>query len=375
MEVSDKALLPIANKVLSGERLSENDAVVLYQSKDIHAIGAMAKIKRMHLHGEKTFFVYNRHINYTNICINRCRFCAFSREPGKPGGFVLQPKDIADILSKEQNASISEIHVVGGINPELPFSYYLDLLSTIREILPHAVIKAFTAVEIDHLSRISGLGLKETIKHLKDAGLGMVPGGGAEVLTKRIHDRLFPNKIDATRWLEVVREIHLSGLTSNATMLYGHLENIRERVTHLFLLRNLQDETGGFSAFIPLAFHPKNTKLSDLPGTTGFDDLKNIAISRLVLDNFDHIKAYWVMLGEKTAQIALHFGADDFDGTIVEEKISHMAGATSAVGLTPQEIIRLIKAAGFTPVLRDAFYNELKQYKDNNPVQPGQEIK
>ncbi|MBU4463294.1 MAG: CofH family radical SAM protein, partial [Proteobacteria bacterium] len=217
--------------------------------------------------------------------------------------------------------------------------------------------KAFTAVEIDHISRIANLSLDETIISLKNAGVSMAPGGGAEVMSNRVKKRLFPKKIDGKRWLEIMEKLHGAGIISNATMLYGHIETIEERVDHLIRLRNLQDKTGGFSAFIPLAFHSKNTKLSQIPATTAFDDLKNIATARLMLDNFDHIKAYWVMIGEKMAQVALSFGADDLDGTIIEEKITHMAGAKSAKGLPREQIKHLISSAGFTPVERDSFYN------------------
>jgi aminodeoxyfutalosine synthase len=249
--------------------------------------------------------------------------------------------------------------MVGGLNRSLPFDYFTDLLKMIRTVRPNATIKAFTAVEIDYLSKLSGLSLEDTVKVLKDAVLMMMPGGGAEVMSDRVHDQLFPKKIGKDRWLEVTEAVHRTGLTTNATMLYGHIETIEERITHLLTLRDLQDRTSGFSAFIPLSFHSKNTKLSHIPPTTAFDDLKTIAIARLMLDNIPHIKAYWVMIGEKLAQTALFFGADDLDGTIVEERISHTAGATSAKGLTRTAMIRLITSAGLVPVERDSFYNDV----------------
>ncbi|MDO9265331.1 MAG: aminofutalosine synthase MqnE [Desulfosalsimonadaceae bacterium] len=354
--ITDPRLVPIEEKVNAGIRLDAADGLVLYQSHDIISIGRLSDSVRRKRHGNKAFFVYNQHVNYTNVCINHCRFCAFSRNKGEDGAYTMTVDDVAEKLNARIDEPIREIHMVGGINPVLPFEYYLDLLKTIRGIRPDVTIKAFTAVEIDHLARISGLSLEDTIRKLKSAGLAMVPGGGAEVLSSRVHDKLFPRKIGHERWLEVVGKIHKAGLTSNATMLYGHIETIEERVAHLIQLRDLQDKTHGFTAFIPLAFHSKNTRLSHLPATTAHDDLKAVAVARLMLDNFDHIKAYWVMIGEKLAQIALNFGADDLDGTIIEEKITHMAGATSSKGLTRESIQDMIRSGGFEPVERDSFY-------------------
>jgi len=354
--MTDPQLTPVLEKVSAGVRLDAADALALYHSHDIIGIGHLADSVRRKRHGNKAFFVYNQHVNYTNVCVNHCRFCAFSRRKGEDGGYVMTVDDVAEKLMARIDEPIREIHMVGGINPDLPFSYYLDLMKTIRTIRPDATIKAFTAVEIDHLSRISGLSLEDTIQILKDAGLAMLPGGGAEVMSTRVHDALFPRKIGHERWLEVMAKIHEAGLTTNATMLYGHIETIEERVEHLLLLRTLQDKTHGFTAFIPLAFHSGNTRLSHLPATTAHDDLKAVAIARLVLDNFDHIKAYWVMIGEKLAQIALNFGADDLDGTIIDEKITHMAGATSSKGLTRERLEDMIRSGGFEPVKRDSFY-------------------
>ncbi|MDA8402923.1 MAG: aminofutalosine synthase MqnE [Desulfobacteraceae bacterium] len=352
-------LAPIEEKIAAGIRLDAADALALYQSHDIIGIGRLADSVRRKRHGNKAFFVYNQHVNYTNECINNCRFCAFSRKKGEDGAYTMTVEGVAEKLNGRIDEPIREIHMVGGINPELPFSYYLDLLKTIRTMRPNATIKAFTAVEIDHLSKISGLSLEDTIQTLKNAGLSMLPGGGAEVMIARVHDALFPRKINHERWLEIMRKIHEAGLTTNATMLYGHIETIEERVAHLIALRDLQDKTQGFTAFIPLAFHSQNTRLSHLPPTTAHDDLKTVAVARLVLDNFDHIKAYWIMIGEKLAQIALNFGADDLDGTIIEEKITHMAGATSSKGLTRQKLHDMIQSGGFEPVERDSFYKEI----------------
>ncbi len=354
---TDNNLQALAAKIQVGERLSAADGLALYRSNDLIGLGRLADFVRRRRYGSKVFFVYNQHLNYTNVCANRCRFCAYAKDEGQSGAFTLSLEEVEKRLMERIDEPIRELHVVGGLNPALPFDYYLGLLRTIKRVRPQAAAKAFTAVEIDYLSMISGLSVTETIKALKAAGLVMLPGGGAEVISTRVHKKLFPHKIEGTRWLEIMAAVHRQGLTSNATMLYGHIETLEERVQHLVRLRSLQDESGGFSAFIPLAFHSRNTELDNLPATTAFDDLKTIAVARLMLDNIDHIKAYWVMIGEKLAQVALSFGADDLDGTIIEEKISHMAGATSARGLSRGQMRRLITAAGFTPVERDAFYN------------------
>ncbi|MFH0727440.1 MAG: aminofutalosine synthase MqnE [Pseudomonadota bacterium] len=353
---TDARLDSIHKKISAGERLGFDDGITLYESRDIIGVGRLADIERQKRHGKKAYFIYNQHINYTNICTNNCTFCAYSRKEGESGGFTLSLEQVRERLMARIHEPIRELHVVGGLNPELTLPYYLALLRLIKSIRPEATIKAFTAVEIDYLSQTAGLTVPETIRTLVEAGLAMLPGGGAEVLSDRIHDTLFKKKIDSRRWLEIMEAVHIAGLKTNATLLYGHIETAAERVTHFLRLRELQDRTGGFSAFIPLAFHSKNTGLSHLPATTAFDDLKTIAIARLLLDNFDHIKAYWVMIGEKLAQVALSFGADDLDGTIIEEKITHMAGATSATGLPREEMIHLIETAGYIPVERDSFY-------------------
>ncbi len=357
----DPKLNKIHAKVLSGERLDLQDGLDLYASHDISGIGRIADFARRRQHGNDAFFVYNQHINYTNLCINGCKFCAYSRDKKAGDAFTLNIDDISLKILERINEPVRELHIVGGLNPALPFNYYIDLIKSIKELRPDATIKAFTAVEIDFIAQTSGLTLDETLARLIKAGLSMMPGGGAEIMSSRVREKLFPKKISAQRWLEVMAAAHKAGITSNATMLYGHIETNKERVNHLILLRELQDQTGGFSAFIPLAFHPQNTQLSHLHNTTACDDLKNIAIARLMLDNFDHIKAYWIMIGEKLAQIALSFGADDLDGTIIEEKITHMAGATSAKGLSREKIKRIISAAGFTPVERDSFYNPVME--------------
>jgi len=355
--LSDSRLISIQEKLESRERLGFDDGCLLYNSPDLIGKARLADLVRRQKHGRKAFFVYNQHINYTNVCKNNCLFCAFSRKDGEKGAFTLSIEEVKAQLESRIEEPIREIHVVGGLNPSLPFEYYLNLIGTIKLIRPEATVKAFTAVEIDFFSKTAGLSLTETIRCLKQAGLSMMPGGGAEVMNERVRERLFPRKIGKERWLEVVKTALQHGLTSNATMLYGHIETIEERVRHLLKLRELQDETGGFSAFIPLAFHSDNTQLSHIQRTTAFDDLSNIVSARLMLDNFEHIKAYWVMIGERLAQLALSFGADDLDGTIIEEKITHMAGATTAKGLTRDEMIHMIETAGFEPIERDSFYN------------------
>jgi len=352
----DKLLYTIKEKIENNIRLERADGITLYNTNDLIGVGALADFVRRKRHGNKTYFVYNQHINYTNICKNRCLFCAFARDRYEKGAYIYSVDQVREILTQNKSDCLKEIHMVGGIHPNAPFEYYLDLLKTIRDVCPGVHIKAFTAVEIDHFSSISNLSLSETIKALKQAGLDMVPGGGSEVMSDRVHKELFPKKIHRKRWADVMKAVHAEGLTSNATMLYGHIETIEERIDHFIQLRDIQDETNGFTAFIPLAFHSENTKLSHIAPTSAYLDLKTTAIARLMLDNFDHIKAYWVMLGEKLAQVAQTFGADDLDGTIIEEKITHSAGAKSSKGLTRNQLVYMIRSAGFEPEERDALY-------------------
>ena len=346
----------IRDKVHAQERLSFEDGLFLFQSDDIIQIGQLADTVRKRLNGNRAFYVYNQHINYTNVCVSRCKFCAYAQNAGDPDAYAWTIEDIRERILSRISEPIRELHIVGGLNPDLPFRYYTDLIEAAAEIRPDAVIKAFTAVELDFIAKNSGFSIGHVLACLKQAGLAMLPGGGAEILSSRIHESLFPRKADGRRWLNIMETAHQSGLVTNATMLYGHVETYEERVSHLMALRELQDRTSGFCAFIPLAFHSAHTGLSHLPPTTAFYDLKTIAISRLMLDNFPHIKAYWVMIGEKLAQIALSFGADDLDGTIIEERISHTAGATSPKGLTRDQLRYMITSAGYSPVERDAFY-------------------
>lgn len=347
----------IREMVSSGERIDKESAVALFESDDLFGIGRLAGQAAEKKNGRNAYFIVNRHINPTNICVNRCRFCAFSRSKGEEGAFELTMEDILQKVGSACSGShpAREVHIVGGLHPDWPFSHYLEMVAAIKQAHPALAIKAFTAVEVDYMSRISGLGISETLRSLKEAGLDLMPGGGAEIFASRVRSLLCPEKISGERWIEVMGAAHAAGIRTNATMLYGHIETVAERVDHLLRLRELQDRTGGFQAFIPLAYHPRNTEMGGFY-SSGIDDLKTIAVSRLVLDNFDHIKAYWIMLGEKVSQVALLFGADDIDGTIIEEKITHAAGAMSGEGMTREEMITLIRKAGKAPVERDAFY-------------------
>jgi aminodeoxyfutalosine synthase len=356
------SLKTVEKKILAGKRLNTEDALALFHSDDIFTLGRLASWVTYNKHKDRVYFIQNHHINPTNICVNRCRFCAFSRSKGDKGAYELSIKDIINKLrtqNSELRTTFTEVHIVGGLHPDWPFEFYLEMLRTIKKTFPNIHIKAFTAVEIDYFSRISGLSITDTLTALKQAGLDTMPGGGAEIFNKRIRNKLCPEKIDGKRWLEIMEKAHSLGINSNATMLYGHIESYKHRVEHMLKLRNLQDRTAGFQAFIPLAFHPMNTRINGGSYTSAIDDLKTIAISRLFLDNFSHIKAYWIMLGEKIAQLALMFGADDIDGTIIEEKITHSAGALSGRAMSRAELIELIKRANKIPVERDSFYRPL----------------
>ncbi len=356
--ISDPHLLSLWEKVKVGERLSFEDGRYLFETNDLVGLGFMASEVKNRLHGRKVFYVFNRHLNYTNVCLNLCRFCAFGRPKGHPESYEMSIEEAVEKL--KAGGPVREVHIVGGLHPDLPYEYYLDLLRAVREALPQAQIKAFTCVEIDHLAKISGKTVEEVLLDLKEAGLSCLPGGGAEVFSERIHQKLCPEKISGQRWLEITRIAHKLGIPSNATMLYGHIETLEERLEHLLALRELQDETQGFLCFIPLPFLPQKSYLrKEVAPTTGFEDLKMMAVSRLMLDNIPHLKAYWVFMGLKLAQVALHFGADDLHGTVLEEKISEFSGAEENKALTRQEIERLIREAGFEPVERDALYHPL----------------
>jgi aminodeoxyfutalosine synthase len=369
----------IKNKILSGKRLTKEEAIRLFESDDIFTLGKLASHAAKKKNGNKAYFIRNIHINPTNICINRCKFCAFSRSKGEDGAYELTIEEIIKKLGSQNvegtatltppclalnkgrigGVSFSEVHITGGLHPDWQFEYYLEMISRIKKTFPKICIKAFTATEIGYFSKISGLNIPDTLLELKKHGLDTMPGGGAEIFDAEVRNQLCPEKLSSEGWLNIMETAHKSGIKTNATMLYGHIESYEQRVDHLMRLRELQDRTGGFQAFIPLAYHPKNTEIGG-SYSSGIDDLKTIAVSRLVLDNFTHIKAYWIMLGEKVSQLALLFGADDIDGTIIEEKITHSAGALSGKAMTAEQLKNLIKKAGKIPVERDSFYRELK---------------
>lgn len=346
----------IHDKVLEGHRLDLEDGERLFRCPDVVAVGALAHRARTRLHGKHTYYVMNQHINYSNICVNGCRFCAFGRTQGDPLAFELSVAEVVEKVRSRLDQPVTELHIVGGCHPDLPLSYYEDLIRAVRDVRPGVVIKAFTAVEIAHFARREGLATRDVLQRLKYAGLAMMPGGGAEVFSARVRELLCPEKLSAEGWLAVTREAHELGIKTNATLLYGHVETERERLEHLDALRRLQDATQGFNCFIPLPFQPANTRVPDARGTTGVEDLKTMAVSRLMLDNIPHVKAYWVMLGVKLAQVALYFGADDLDGTVIEEKIGHMAGADSEQALTRSQLERIIVEGGFEPVERDSHF-------------------
>jgi len=346
----------VFHKVMAGERLDLEDGLRLFQCPDLGAVGALAHEVRRRRHGRSTYYVVNQHINYSNICVNGCLFCAFRRRKGEPGAFELTVSDVQEKIRERLQDPITEIHIVGGCHPDLRLETFEAMLRAVRELRPGVHIKAFTAVEVAHFARVEGVPVREVLVRLKAAGLDMFPGGGAEIFSPRVRALLCPQKLSGEGWLRVMREAHELGIQSNATMLFGHAETLEERLEHLDALRRLQDETGGFVCFIPLPFQAKNTDLKGIRGPTGVDELKTIAVSRLMLDNIPHIKAYWVMLGVKQAQVALHFGADDLDGTVVEEKIGHMAGADSEEFLRREQLEELIRQAGFDPVERNCFF-------------------
>lgn len=363
LHITDSKLEPIAHKVLAGERLLSEDGLALYASHDLLAIGWLANHVREQRHGNICYFNVNRHINPTNVCVAHCKLCAFGRSPDAPGAYTFALEEIWERAAQGVAEGATEFHLVGGLHPDLPFSHYLDLIRGLKQRFPHVHLKAFTMVEVGYFARIMKLSIRATLVAMKEAGVDSLPGGGAEIFHPRVRKIICDHKVSGQMWLQIARTAHEIGLRSNATMLYGHVETAEERVDHLLQLRSLQDKTHGFVAFIPLAFHPANTGLSHLPGPTGFDHLKAVAVSRLLLDNFDHIKAYWVMLTPRVAQIALRFGADDLDGTVVEEKIYHDAGATTPEHLTRADLERLIRAAGRVPVERDTLYNPVDRTK------------
>jgi len=350
----------IHRKVLERKRLSGDDGLRLYACDDINALGHLANIVRERVNGNRCFYVRNQHINYTNVCNKDCKFCAFYVRVNDPAGYTLSPDDVRRRVEEQAHEPISEIHMVAGINPRLPYGYYLDIVRAVKSVRPEVMVKAYTMVEIAEIVRVAKKPLEEVWADLKEAGLGSLPGGGAEVLSERVHAEIFDKKQTPAEWLEMARSAHRAGLRSNATMLYGHIETTEERVVHLQRLRDLQDETGGFLTFIPLAFHPENTGMPDFPHTTGLDDLRQLAVARLMLDNFDHIKSFWIMVSPAISQVSLWYGADDIDGTIIREEITHAAGARTPQGLTRSQLVSMIRETGRDPVERDALYRPVE---------------
>jgi aminodeoxyfutalosine synthase len=355
----------IGEKVHAGERLSYDDGVWLFEQRDVIKIGKLAQEVRHRLHGDKVYFNKNRHINPTNVCAFHCNFCSFARTSDKePGAFTYMPEQIPDKVRAAVEAGVREFHIVGGLHPELGFDYYLDVLRVLKREFPHIHLKAFTAVEIDFFSTLTGLSHTEVLRQLHEAGLDSMPGGGAEIFHWDVRKKICPEKANQEVWLAVHDAAHRLGLKTNCTMLYGHIEKPEHRVHHLVALREQQDKSGGFQTFIALAFHPEENNLGrklNRQWTTGVDDIKTLAISRLMLDNIPHIKAYWVMLTPALAQVALNFGANDMDGTIVEEHIYQEAGAKRQA-MTVEELKNFIRATGYTPVERDTLYHELEVF-------------
>jgi aminodeoxyfutalosine synthase len=354
--IDDSRLKPIVEKVEAGRRLSREDGVTLYQTTDILAVGYMANLVRERLHGSVTYFNVNRHINPTDVCVASCRLCAFGKRVKDPKAYTMSLEEVWHRAGEGWSEAVTEFHIVGGLHPELTLDWYCEMLRGLKERFPQVHLKAFTMVEVAYLAQRAKISVREVLERLRDAGMDSLPGGGAEIFCDRVRRIICDHKITGEQWLETARTAHQLGLRSNCTMLYGHIENEEDRVDHLVKLRELQGETGGFVTFIPLAFHPDNTPLQHIPKTTGFADIKNIAVARLMLDNIPHIKAYWIMLTPRIAQVALRFGADDIDGTVVEEKIYHDAGATTSQSLRRHELLQLIRKAGREPVERDTLY-------------------
>ena len=352
----------IRRKVDAGERLSAADGELLYRDDvDLHVVGELADRVRRRINGDVVYYNINAHLNPTNICIYRCKLCAYSRDVDDPDAYLLDDDAILARGQEANDCGCTELHIVGGIHPEKPYVWYLGIIRRLHDAFPRLHLKAWTAVEISWFAQHSGKSVEEVLRDMKDAGLGSMPGGGAEIFASEVRTEICPRKIGAQAWLDIHRAAHQLGLPTNTTMLYGHLETVEHRIDHLVQLRRLQDETGGFQAFVPLSFHPENTALDHLPKPTGLLDLRTLAISRLMLDNIPHIKAYWISLGLGTAQTALAYGADDFDGTVTQEKIHHDAGADSPQSLSVDEICHLIAEAGREPVERDTLYRRVSR--------------
>lgn len=356
-------LMDIYDKVQAQERLTFDDAVRLYRSQNLSGVGYLANLVRERLHGDRAYYVRNQHINYTNICNKFCKFCSFYAKKGGPAPYEMDMAEVKRRLREHIDVPITEVHMVGGIDPRLPYQYYLDLLHTVKEMRPGVHIKAFTMVELVEIQRQAGKPLEEVLRELMAAGLDSLPGGGIEILSERVHQELFDRKLDGAGWMDVARAAARVGLTQYATMLYGHIETIEERAEHFVKIRELQDETKHFVTMTPLSFHPEGTELENVPHPTGYDDLRNIAIARLMLDNFAHIKSFWIMNSPQITQLALWYGADDVDGTVHEYEITYKDGeqGNKKQVLTRKQMIKMIEEAGRIPIERDSLYNEVPQ--------------
>lgn len=358
----NKKFTEIEDKIRTGIRLTREDGLALFESNDLAWLGYLADFVRQRMSGDYVYYNVNRHINLTNICVSRCKFCAFGCDGDSPRAYEMTKDKVVEIARQAaQDPDLRELHIVSGMHPDWPFEFYVDIVRTLKREFPRLHLKAFTAIEICHFAKISGQSIGEVLQVLREAGMDSMPGGGAEILSDRVRRQLCPNKATADEWLETARIAHKMGIRSNASMLYGHIETMAERIGHLLALRELQDETGGFQTFICFPFHPHNTELEGrITRTSVWDDLKTMAISRLMLDNFKNIKAYWVMLTLPIAQLALGFGANDIDGTVSEEKIMHAAGAKSSRSLSRDQLVTVIRQAGRIPVERDSMYNIIR---------------
>lgn len=359
----DQNLSPIIEKVQHGERLTLEDGLTLYNSPDLLTIAQLANQVNLKKNGDKVYFIQNMYINPTNVCEAKCAFCGFRRDPGAEGAYTMSPDELLEYVGSRFTEGIREFHIVGGHNHTVPFDYYLDTISILKKHYPDVTIKAYTGAEIEFFARITGRTMEEVLKDLIAAGLDTMPGGGAEILTERYREKMSPDKASTDDWLEAHRIAHNLGLKTHATMLYGSIETLEERLIHMIRVRELQDETGGFMVFIPLAMQPRSVNASIKRRTSAMDDMRTIAISRLMLDNFPHIKAYFINIGTQLAQLAMHYGSSDLHGTLVEERISHAAGALTQTALTRDELVWLIKGANRLPVERDTFYNEIQVYE------------
>ena len=365
-------LAGIDDKLQAGERLTLEDGVRLFDAPDLLAVGWLANREREKRHGARTYFNYNLRLEPTNVCEASCLFCSFARlKPGMPEAYTMSLEEAWDKLRQRANQPLTELHIVNGLNPHLPFSYYTDLLRGFKRIRPGIHLKCFTAVEIAYFADLYGMTDEQVLRELIEAGLDSLPGGGAEIFAERVRRKICHDKADADRYLSIHRLAHQLGLKTNVTMLYGHIETMEERVDHMLRARALQDETGGFQAFIPLAFHPDNNQMRKLPAPSGTDTLRVHAVSRLMLDNIPHVKAFWIATGLDVAQTALWFGVDDLDGTVQEEKIYHMAGSQTPEGMTTAALTRLVRAAGREPLERDTFYNIVNVPQVSEPATLG----